>query len=98
MVKDITARIRDEQTRWKLNIQLTEANQKLKESHALIVQQEKLASIGQLAAGIAHEINNPLGFMKSNHSALGHFVRNIEAFLRSLREDENQPLATAWAR
>ncbi len=97
MVKDITARIRDEQTRWKTNIQLAEANQKLKESQALIVQREKLASIGQLAAGIAHEINNPLGFMKSNHSALARFVRKIEAFLRSVREGDIQSLAEARA-
>lgn len=80
IVKDISARIHDEQTRWKLNVQLAEANQKLKESQAMMIQQEKLASIGQLAAGIAHEINNPLGFMKSNQSALGHFLRNIEDF------------------
>ena len=97
VVKDITARIHDEQARWKMNIQLAEANQKLKESHALIVQREKLASIGQLAAGIAHEINNPLGFMKSNHSALGHFVRKIEAFLRSTREGDSRSLAEARA-
>ncbi len=97
IVKDISARIRDEQTRWKLNVQLAEANQKLKESQAMIIQQEKLASIGQLAAGIAHEINNPLGFMKSNQSALGQFLRNIEAFLRSLSDVEYPSLAGARA-
>ena len=82
-MKDITDRIHDEQARMKMNLQLAEANQKLKESQALIIRREKLASIGQLAAGIAHEINNPLGFMKSNHSALVHFVKNIEGFLGS---------------
>ena len=97
MVKDITARIRDEQALWKMNIELAEANQKLKESHALIVQQEKLASIGQLAAGIAHEINNPLGFMKSNQSASFPLHRNIEAFLRIMRTGESASLADAEA-
>ncbi len=97
IVKDITARIHDEQLRWQMTIQLAEANQKLRESQALIVQREKLASIGQLAAGIAHEINNPLGFMKSNNSALAHFVRKIEAFLRSVEKDDSPSLAEARA-
>jgi len=38
----------------------------LKEAQKVIIQQEKLSSIGQLAAGIAHEINNPTGFIMSN--------------------------------
>ena len=59
-IKDITGRVRDAQALWTLNQDLADANQRLKESQARIVQQEKLASIGQLAAGIAHEINNPL--------------------------------------
>jgi len=97
IVKDITARIHDEQVRWKMNMDLAEANQKLKASQTLIVQQEKLASIGQLAAGIAHEINNPLGFMKSNQSALAHYLRNIESFLTSLHEGTYPSLAHAEA-
>jgi PAS domain S-box-containing protein len=97
MVKDITARIHDEEARWKMSMQLAEANQKLKESQALIVQREKLASIGQLAAGIAHEINNPLGFMKSNHSALAHFIRKIEAYLRRTQKEETAAHAEARA-
>jgi two-component system, NtrC family, sensor kinase len=97
MVKDITSRIHDEQARWKMNIQLAEANQKLKESQTLIVRREKLASIGQLAAGIVHEINNPLGYMKSNHSALSNFVRKIEAFLRSQQEGGTMSPADARA-
>jgi two-component system, NtrC family, sensor kinase len=87
-VKDITERIRDAQALWKLNAELAEANHRLKESQARIVQQEKLASIGQLAAGIAHEINNPLGFMKSNHSAMARYMRSIEGFLRTSRPAE----------
>jgi PAS domain S-box-containing protein len=84
MVKDITERIRDEQSLWKMNIELAEANQKLRESQTRAVQQEKLASIGQLAAGVAHEINNPLAFLKSNNSAVRRNLAAIKQFILSL--------------
>ncbi|MDC8756112.1 response regulator [Janthinobacterium fluminis] len=47
---------------------------KLQQAHEQLLQSEKMASIGQLAAGIAHEINNPIGFVNSNMGALqGYF-------------------------
>jgi hemerythrin-like metal-binding protein len=42
-----------------------------------LLQAEKMASIGQLAAGVAHEINNPIGFVNSNFGALGHYVEEL---------------------
>lgn len=48
------------------NLDLQEANRRLKETQAQLVQNEKMASLGQLVAGIAHEINNPLAFVVNN--------------------------------
>jgi two-component system NtrC family sensor kinase len=43
---------------------------KLEDAHNQLLQSEKLASIGQLAAGVAHEVNNPIGFVNSNLGSL----------------------------
>jgi PAS domain S-box-containing protein len=77
IIKDISERIAQEKNLWRTNMELAEANARLKRTQMMIVQHEKLASIGQLAAGIAHEINNPLGFLKSNHGVLAGFLRSI---------------------
>jgi PAS domain S-box-containing protein len=77
IVKDITERITREKELWQSTLELAEANEKLREAQVAIVQQEKLASIGQLAAGIAHEINNPLGFLKSNHEMFVKYAAKL---------------------
>ena len=50
---------------------------RLEEAHNQLLQSEKMASIGQLAAGVAHEINNPVGFVNSNLGALQQYVGNL---------------------
>jgi len=77
IIKDLSERIKNEGELWKANLELAEANLLLQQTQGLMVQQEKLASIGQLAAGIAHEINNPVGFLKSNHAILEKHVSKI---------------------
>jgi two-component system NtrC family sensor kinase len=53
----------------------------LKETQAQVFQQEKMASIGLLAAGVAHEINNPIGFITSNLSTLGTYTDKLGQFI-----------------
>ncbi len=68
-----------------LNVRLTAAQEKL-------LQSEKLASIGQLAAGVAHEINNPIGYVHSNLGSLQEYLHSlfvlIDAYERALRSPD----------
>jgi signal transduction histidine kinase len=57
---------------------LSKANEELILSESQLIQSEKMASIGVLAAGVAHEINNPLGFVKSNLDILHEYLTDIQ--------------------
>ena len=59
------------------NNALTAEIMERKQLESRLVQSEKLASIGQLAAGVAHEINNPVGFVLSNVSTLNDYVEDL---------------------
>ncbi|MCK6459798.1 MAG: ATP-binding protein [Planctomycetes bacterium] len=71
--------------------ELEKAMRELEMAHAMLVQQEKMASIGVLAAGVAHELNNPIGFVNSNLATLGRYcdklVRILDAYERRLPGD-----------
>lgn len=54
-----------------------------------LVQSEKLASLGQLAAGVAHEVNNPIGFVSSNLGALDDYFGRLQNMLKAYADAED---------
>ena len=59
--------------------------QQLSSAKSQLMQSEKMASLGQLAAGIAHEINNPVGYIRSNLEVLSSHVQDISAFMAATK-------------
>jgi two-component system, NtrC family, sensor kinase len=81
---DVQRRKQTEQELMGRNSELSELNERLQAAQQQLLQSEKLASVGQLAAGVAHEINNPIGYVQSNLGTLekyhGDLFRIIEAY------------------
>ncbi|KGM93174.1 hypothetical protein ADU90_09015 [Clostridium botulinum] len=69
----------------KKNKELDKALKLLKQTQVKLVREDKMVCIGQLSAGIAHEINNPLGFVMSNFNTLKKYVRNFKETLENYR-------------
>jgi PAS domain S-box-containing protein len=67
------------------NEELEYTLKRLKDTQAQILQAEKMASVGQLAAGIAHEINNPTGFVSSNLKTLVDYIDDINRLIKQYR-------------
>ena len=78
-----------------LNIKLSSANDQIQAAQNQLVQNEKLASIGQLAAGVAHEINNPIGYVFSNFGTLEHYLTDLLNMIDAYRAIEPMIADTA---
>jgi CheY-like chemotaxis protein len=76
-VQERTAELREK------NAEVQQAYNDLKRVQGQLLQQDKMASVGQLAAGVAHEINTPMGFIISNLSSLGKYVEKLKAYMDS---------------
>ncbi|SMC22761.1 PAS domain S-box-containing protein [Andreprevotia lacus DSM 23236] len=80
----------------KRNTELLALNEQLRDVQHQLLQSEKMASIGQLAAGIAHEINNPIGYVNSNLGALERYLTDliglVDEYERGLTALDHAPL------
>lgn len=70
MISDISEEVRLSLERLALLDDARRANEELKETQMRLIHREKLASIGQISAGLAHEMRNPVGYLQSNFRVL----------------------------
>ncbi|MEP6881039.1 MAG: GAF domain-containing protein [Dokdonella sp.] len=73
------------------NHELEILNRNLAGAQSQLLQSEKMASVGQLAAGVAHEINNPIGYVRSNLTSLTGYVQSFLAVLKAYETLEMAP-------
>ncbi|NHC06459.1 PAS domain-containing protein [Azonexus fungiphilus] len=77
VLTDISERKRQQQQLAENLAHQQQLNKRLEEANNQLLQSEKMASIGQLAAGIAHELNNPIGFVHSNLGTLDGYLNDL---------------------
>ena len=73
--------------------QLEQTLTELKKTQAQLIQKEKMASLGQLAAGIAHEINNPVNFISGNISMAADYAKDLVRLIKLYRHYYPHPVA-----
>ena len=70
--------------------ELEKTNQKLKETQTMMVHSEKMRSLGELVAGIAHEINNPINFIYGNIMILDNYQKDLITLVEKYTEAQNE--------
>lgn len=92
----------------KQKLELEERLEELERTRNQLIQAEKIASVGQLAAGVAHEINNPMAFVTSNLSSLSNYIDDMAECLKTqnnyleksrqeaVTQEETQAALSAW--
>jgi signal transduction histidine kinase len=81
MEREIEERKRAEAELQKEKLEQQALIRRLEDARSQLLQAEKMASLGQLAAGVAHEINNPIAFVNSNLTTLHSYIKEVFALL-----------------
>ncbi|MDZ8053161.1 MAG: response regulator [Aulosira sp. ZfuVER01] len=71
--------------------ELSQSLQQLKQTQLQLIQSEKMSTLGQLVAGIGHEINNPVGFINGNYSHIEQYVKDLLRLLHLYQEKLPHP-------
>jgi PAS domain S-box-containing protein len=97
-IRDITEQKQhEEELRARLR-ELEEAKARIEQTQSQLLQSDKMASIGQLAAGVAHEINNPVGYVNSNLGTLQRYLADLFRVLDAYATTEAELPAESAAR
>ncbi len=88
---DLSRRVNKTQVELKQKVELLEkANQEIRETQTKLVHSAKMASLGQLVAGVAHELNNPIGFIYSNMTHLREYSQQLVELIQVAEVDPKQ--------
>jgi len=93
MLDDVTQRAFRERELKSRHDELQSTYHRLAGAQEQLLQSEKMASIGQLAAGVAHEINNPIGYVHSNLGTLREYANALIALLDAYASREHESTA-----
>lgn len=98
ITRDIRDRKRIEAERQQKSKELETALQELQQAQLQIVQSEKMSTLGNLVAGVAHEINNPVGFVACNLQPAVDYVKDIFGLIDLYQQEYPKPTATIQQR
>ncbi|PMB18610.1 sensor histidine kinase [Fischerella thermalis] len=93
VIARVRVHLRLKQLTESLEQQVSDRTATLKKAQVQLVQQEKLSTLGELIAGVAHEINNPISFIASNLPPLEEYIAGVSEILQLYQQEYPNPTA-----